>query len=317
MAMPAFLTALAPLPLAPSPRAAVCTRRAPASRRPAGLRMLGGATPPTPPPADGDDKAEAPAAADESADAAAAPEATTVPDVPAEGEPAADAETTADDILSSPAFLKKKMEILTKELNESTTEKEALVASLAKEKDSYLRLAADFDNVRRRSSSQLAAATTSATAAVVKKLLPALDNFERAATAAKPTTPGEEKLHTSYQAIQKQLLLALKDLGVEQLDTVGAAFDPNEHDAINRMESAEYPEGVVCAQLQRGYKGAAGVIRPAVVVVSVGPGPPVAEVVSDAAEAAGEPDALDVEASPATDVADTVTAADPAAPTQA
>lgn len=111
MAMPAFLTALAPLPLAPSPRAAVCTRRAPASRRPAGLRMLGGATPPTPPPADGDDKAEAPAAADESADAAAAPEATTVPDVPAEGEPAADAETTADDILSSPAFLKKKMEV--------------------------------------------------------------------------------------------------------------------------------------------------------------------------------------------------------------
>lgn len=220
---------------------------------------------------------------------------------------------TADDVDSLlPGY-----QILTKELNESTTEKEALVASLAKEKDSYLRLAADFDNVRRRSSSQLAAATTSATATVVKKLLPALDNFERAATAAKPTTPGEEKLHTSYQAIQKQLLLALKDLGVEPLDTVGAAFDPNEHDAINRMESAEYPEGVVCAQLQRGYKGAAGVIRPAVVVVSVGPGPPVAEVVADAAEAAGEPDALDVEASPATDVADTVTAADPAAPTQA
>lgn len=208
-------------------------------------------------------------------------------------------------------------QILTKELSESTTEKEALVATLAKEKDSYLRLAADLDNVRRRSSSQLAAATTSATATVVKKLLPALDNFERAETAAKPSTPGEEKLHASYQAIQKQLLSAFKDLGVEPLNTVGVAFDPNEHDAINRMESTEYPEGVVCAQLQRGYKGAAGVIRPAVVVVSVGPGPPVAEDTTDTAEAADEPDALDVEASPVVDVADSVTAADEAKPTQA
>ncbi|GAB0489628.1 hypothetical protein MMPV_000853 [Pyropia vietnamensis] len=279
--------------------------------------MLGGATPPTPPPADDDDKAEAPAAAEASPDAAAAPEATATPDVPTEGAPAADVDTTADDILSSPAFLKKKMEILTKELNQSTTEKEALAATLAKEKDSYLRLAADLDNVRRRSSSQLAAATTSATATVVKKLLPALDNFERAETAAKPSTPGEEKLHTSYQAIQKQLLSAFKDLGVEPLNTVGVAFDPNEHDAINRMESTEYPEGVVCAQLQRGYKGAAGVIRPAVVVVSVGPGPPVAEDAADAAEAADEPDALDVESSPVADVADSVTAADQAKPTQA
>lgn len=111
MAFPAFLTALAPLPLAPSPRVAVCTRRALGTRRPAGLRMLGGATPPTPPPADGDDKVEAPAAAEASTDAAAAPEATATPDVPTEDAPAADAETTADDILSSPAFLKKKMEV--------------------------------------------------------------------------------------------------------------------------------------------------------------------------------------------------------------
>lgn len=111
MAFPAFLTALAPLPLAPSPRAAVCTRRAVASRRPAGLRMLGGAAPPTPPPADGDDKSDAPAAAEASTDAAAAPEAASTPDVQAEDAPAADVETTADDILSSPVFLKKKMEV--------------------------------------------------------------------------------------------------------------------------------------------------------------------------------------------------------------
>lgn len=226
--------------------------------------------------------------------------------------------TAADELASLlPVY-----QILTKELNETKTEKEVLVVTLGKEKDSYLRLAADLDNVRRRSSGQLAAATTSATATVVNKLLPALDNFERAASAAKPTTPGEEKLHTSYQAIQKQLLVALKDLGVEPLDTVGAAFDPNQHDAINRMESVDYPEGVVCSQLQRGYKGAAGVIRPAVVVVSMGPGPPVAEVVGEDVEVAvEEPEALDVEATAATDAATDVTdaaaVADPAKPTQA
>jgi len=395
--LPAFTTATAPLRLGAASRPAVCRRRAAAAapHRPAGVRMLGGAAPPppSPPPADGDEAADAPAAA--AADAAAgapgaapsaaagAADAAADATAPADGDAAA-VDSAAEDILSSPAFLKKKMEvradcspgrphgappdpdagppvargggvpppspwsrfrrsmlttfrvflpflpppaddvaslvpgyqILTKELNETKTEKEALVATLGKEKDSYLRLAADFENVRRRSSTQLAAATTSATATVVKKLLPALDNFERAASAAKPATPAEEKLHTSYQAIQKQLLTALQELGVEPLDTIGAAFDPNQHDAINRMESTEYAEGVICAQLQRGYKGGAGVIRPAVVVVSVGPGPPVADGADEAA-AADEPEALDVDATVATDAADAVAAPDAAKPTEA
>lgn len=187
-------------------------------------------------------------------------------------------ELGADDILSSPVFLKKKLEVVMKELNEAKEAKEAAEEAFDKEKDGYVRLVADFENYRRRSAADLLAQDAKATAKVCKEILGVLDNFERAILAVTAETEKEKGIDRSYQAINGQLLAALVKLNVTPVEAVGEVFNPEMHDAIQRADSDEYAEGVVCTQFQRGYMIGETLIRPAMVVVSAGPGP----------EAAGE-----------------------------
>lgn len=192
--------------------------------------------------------------------------------------------------LNSPEFLARKVEILEKELADAqqrVAELEAdaqplndLVAknllkkpSALELKDTYVRLAADFENFRRRSATDLDNAKNFAVSSVLKDLLTVLDNFELASGAVKATTEKEESIKKSYEAINKQLVTALTKLGVQPIEPLGAVFDPNVHNAIQQMESEEYAEGVVCKALQRGYQVGNQVLRAALVVVSSGPGP--------------------------------------------
>lgn len=214
---------------------------------------------------------------------------------PAAGEPVEPTEpieeVTADDILSSPAFLKKKLEIVQKELIEAKAALEQDSEAVTTEKEKYVRLAADFENYRRRSAADIRKQDAKSTAKVCKEILTVLDNFERAIESVDAQTEKEKSINSSYQTINKQLLEALVKLKVEPIDAIGETFDPELHEAIQKMESAEYAEDTVCAQFQRGYKIGETLIRAAVVGVSEGPGPEVAN--GDAPE---EPDALDVEA---------------------
>lgn len=183
------------------------------------------------------------------------------------------AEVGAEDILSSPVFLRKKLEVVQRELSEAREAAEAAEEGLDAEKKSYVRLAADFENYRRRSAGEVLAQESVATAKVVKEILGVLDNFERAIAAVKVETDAEKVIDNSYQGINKQLLSALAKMKVEAIESVGEVFDPAAHDAINRCESEEYAEGVVCQQFQRGYVIGETLIRPAMVMVSEGPGP--------------------------------------------
>eukprot|EP00172_Hildenbrandia_rubra_P003200 Plantae.Rhodophyta-Hildenbrandia_rubra.ctg4822.p1 GENE.Plantae.Rhodophyta-Hildenbrandia_rubra.ctg4822~~Plantae.Rhodophyta-Hildenbrandia_rubra.ctg4822.p1 ORF type:complete len:341 (+),score=84.16 Plantae.Rhodophyta-Hildenbrandia_rubra.ctg4822:90-1112(+) len=182
-------------------------------------------------------------------------------------------ETTANDILSSPAFLKKKLEIVQNELVESRKRLDEVEEMVEKEKDGYMRLAADFKNFRRRSEEEMSKQEGKAVAKLCKEFLGVLDAFERASSSLKVETEKEEVIHKSYQAINKQLLEVFAKLEVEAMDSVGQEFDPKLHDAIQRMESKYHPEGVVAQQYQRGYLMGQHLIRPAIVVVSTGPGP--------------------------------------------
>jgi len=87
--------------------------------------------------------------------------------------------------------------------------------------------------------------------------------------------------------VGKDMLKVLTKLGVEAIEPLGQEFDPNMHNAIQQVESTEYPEGVVSQGLQRGYKIGPRIVRAAMCVVSMGPGPEVAA----APEAAAAPDA--------------------------
>lgn len=191
-------------------------------------------------------------------------------------------EVTADDILNSPSFLKKKLELVSKELIETKNEIESSETLLDAEKQRYVRLAADFENYRRRSIEDLRQSESKSTAKVCKEILAVLDNFERASAAVTPSNEKEEGIVNSFTSINKQLLDALVRLKVEPVNAIGQVFDPEVHEAIQRLESGEYFEDVVCQQYTRGYKIGDTLIRAAVVGVSAGPGPadgesPVAE----------------------------------------
>lgn len=187
--------------------------------------------------------------------------------------PASSEEVSAEDILNSPAFLKRKLEVVQKELADAKSKVDKADEAVDEEKQNYVRLAADFENYRRRSFEDLRQQDAKSTAKVCKQILSVLDNFERALSAVEPASEREQTIVKSYEAINRQLLDALIKLKVEPIDAVGQVFDPEVHEAIQRLESNEYGEDVVCQQYSRGYKIGSILIRAAIVGVSVGPGP--------------------------------------------
>jgi molecular chaperone GrpE len=141
------------------------------------------------------------------------------------------------------------------------------------QKESYVRLVADFENYRKRMNKEKQDIAEVTKANVVRELISVLDNFERAAAAIVVQTESERKIHESYQALAKQLLDAMIKLNVEPIDAVGQPFNPNLHEAVNRVDSEDHEEGIVAMQYQRGYKIGERLVRPALCVVSSGPGP--------------------------------------------
>lgn len=137
----------------------------------------------------------------------------------------------------------------------------------------YMRMAADFDNFRKRQQRDAADQRLQITCSAISAILPVVDNFERARQQLDPQGDEAQALHRSYQGLYKQLVEALKDLGVAPMRVQGEPFDPNLHEAVLREPSDEYAEDVVIEELQRGYQLETRVLRHALVKVSMGPGP--------------------------------------------
>lgn len=148
-----------------------------------------------------------------------------------------------------------------------------LSAELSYVKDRVLRISADFDNFRKRTERERLSLVENAQGEVTEKLLPVLDNFERAKAQIKVETEGEEKISNSYQSIYKQFVEILGSLGVVPVETIGNPFDPLLHEAIMREESSEYEEGIVIQEFRKGFKLGDRLLRPSMVKVSAGPGP--------------------------------------------
>jgi molecular chaperone GrpE len=108
----------------------------------------------------------------------------------------------------------------------------------------------------------------------MQKLLPVLDHFEMAQTAAQTAEAppgGVAALQAGIAMIQQQLKTALAESGLEEIDATGKPFNPAWHEAISLMESAEVPEGHVVRQIRKGYKFRDRLIRPATVIVAKKP----------------------------------------------
>jgi molecular chaperone GrpE len=144
----------------------------------------------------------------------------------------------------------------------------------AAERDEYLedlrRLKADFDNYRRRAQRELSESETRARTAVLAEFLPILDNLDRALNAAEHHE--ESKVIEGVRLTHNLFSDLLRKEGVEEVEALGAHFDPTVHEALITQPSAEHEEGVVTTVLERGYVCGDRVLRPAKVAVSSGPG---------------------------------------------
>jgi molecular chaperone GrpE len=143
--------------------------------------------------------------------------------------------------------------------------------------DRLLRTAADLENFKKRAARERIEAAQSASAALLQKLLPVLDHFEMAQTAARAAevpSGGIESLQAGIAMIQQQLKGILAETGLEEIDASGKPFDPALHEAVSQMETTDAPEGQVVQQIRKGYKLRDRLLRPATVIVAKKPSAP-------------------------------------------
>lgn len=138
------------------------------------------------------------------------------------------------------------------------------------QRDEYLDLVqrkqAEFANYRRRTESVRQEAYDDGRRDAIEKLLPVVDNLERALDAA-----GEESaLRSGVEMVLRQTLETLTKMGVETIDPMGQPFDAELHNAVMQGSAEEGEPGTVCQVLQKGYRLGGRVIRHAMVKVVAG-----------------------------------------------
>lgn len=131
--------------------------------------------------------------------------------------------------------------------------------------DSYLRLAADFDNYRKRTAREHAELSQRANERLLNELLPVLDDLERALEAA--AEHEEAKLEEGVRLVHRSLLSLVERHGLTEIATEGA-FDPHVHEALLAQPGEGAEEGSVLQVLQKGYRLGDKVLRPARVIVA-------------------------------------------------
>jgi molecular chaperone GrpE len=151
---------------------------------------------------------------------------------------------------------------------EAPQEDELTVAT--RERDEYLDLAkrtqADFENYRKRAMKDTAAAGTRARIGLIREILPVVDNLERALSVA-PEGEGDAFVE-GVRLVYRELEAALARAGVEPIEPKGDAFDPNVHEALSVRPQDGAESGTVVDVVEKGYRTAETVVRPARVVVA-------------------------------------------------
>jgi molecular chaperone GrpE len=144
------------------------------------------------------------------------------------------------------------------------------LTKVTRERDEYLELAkrtqADFENYRKRSVKDATAAGSRARIGLIREILPVVDNLERALTVA-PEGAGDAFVE-GVRLVYMDLQGALARAGVEAIEPRGDAFDPNVHEALSVRPQEGAQSGTVVDVVEKGYRTADTVVRPARVVVA-------------------------------------------------
>jgi len=142
-------------------------------------------------------------------------------------------------------------------------------AEAARLKDALLRTAADYDNFRKRTRRELEEARRSGREDLLRTLLPVFDNLERAIQSGQRTSD-VKAMTEGLTMVGRQFTDALGREGIARVATVGRAFDPSVHEAIQQVETGEHQAGTVIAEVQPGYTQGERLLRAAMVVVARG-----------------------------------------------
>jgi molecular chaperone GrpE len=156
----------------------------------------------------------------------------------------------------------------------TVTAEDAIAADLEKaraEAESYLddlrRLQADFDNYRKRTLREQTARTAAASQALVARLLPVLDNFELAVSAAEQSRDFDGMLK-GVEMVLGALRGVLEGEGLAKIEAEGKPFDPERHEAVIAVEQEDAEPGRVVGIVRAGYELGGKVLRPAMVKVA-------------------------------------------------
>ena len=181
-------------------------------------------------------------------------------------EPVVETEETPEEAAAKAAAMEAEVEeaFSDENLEGKPDKKDLVIADLT---DRLKRSMAEFDNFRKRSEKEKATMFDMGARSMAEKLLPVVDNFERAMLAA--PADGEGKAFAEgITMIYNQMTKTLEDLGVKAIDCVGKEFDPNFHNAVMHIEDENLGENVVAEELLKGYMYKDTVLRHSMVKVA-------------------------------------------------
>lgn len=156
----------------------------------------------------------------------------------------------------------------TSEASDAETEKlkKKYEDALAEQKDKYLRLYAEFDNYRKRTEKEKSQNFDFGAREVIEKLLPVVDNFERALGTVDPEDE-DDAFTKGVRGIYKQLEKMFEDLEVKAIPAEGEKFDPNLHNAVMTDTESDVEEDTITQDLLKGYTYKGQVVRHSMVKV--------------------------------------------------
>ncbi|PCC67612.1 molecular chaperone GrpE [Nannocystis exedens] len=140
-------------------------------------------------------------------------------------------------------------------------------AEKAELKDKWLRALAELENYKKRTRREIDDNVFRAQQNLLNAFLPTVDNLGRALELAR----GNEQLHKGIQMVVNDFMSALGRFGVEPVPSVGHPFDPAIHEALQQIDTPDFPPGVVAREWEKGFRQGDRLLRPARVVIA-GPG---------------------------------------------
>lgn len=175
--------------------------------------------------------------------------------------------SAAQDAASDPADTNAELTRLMALLAEAEAKAEA-------SRDAHMRALADLDNVRKRSDREVRSARQFGTEKLLGELLGVADSLDLGLAAAAKPDAQVATMVEGLQLTRRQLQAVLEKNGVKLVDPTGELFNPDFHEAVMMVESADVPAGHILNVMQKGYRLHERLLRPAMVVVAKAPAAP-------------------------------------------